>query len=165
MRTSIKSALATAVLLGLSACGGSGGNAVSKVPVLSADPTGDMGQMVSAQRAAYGLAPVRRSSKLEVAARNHAIDMARRGYFSHTSKDGRTVLTRVQKQRYRPCLVSENIAMGVNTKAEVVQAWMDSPGHRVNMLSPRSREFGAYGVLDAETQSPIWVIVFGEPGC
>jgi uncharacterized protein YkwD len=103
------------------------------------------------------------SSNLRAAARLHARDMAREGYFSHDSRDGRTVLQRVRSAGFGGCAVGENIAQGQPTPEAVVDAWMGSPGHCQNMLAPQFTALGVGYVDDPEASlRRLWVQNFGD---
>lgn len=119
-----------------------------------------IGQMLNAERAAHGLPPVTPSARLKRAAMGHARDMSVRNFFSHVGSDGRRLGQRVRAQGYSFCLVAENIAKGQTSLEEVVQGWMDSPGHRRNMLARGVTEYGF-----AHTADNVWVLDLGRPGC
>jgi uncharacterized protein YkwD len=76
------------------------------------------------------------------AARGHSRDMASRGYFDHRSPEGHGPMQRTQAAGYQGGFVGENIAAGHRTPREVVQGWMDSPGHCLNIMEPRYRFLG-----------------------
>ena len=79
--------------------------------------------------------PLSRDDRLRSSAREHALDMAEQNYFSHDSLDGREASDRIQEALYRGCAIAENIAAGARTPQEVMQGWLDSPGHCNNLLS------------------------------
>jgi uncharacterized protein YkwD len=87
-------------------------------------------------------APLGPHELLRNAARGHSRDMALRGYFSHTSPEGAGPSDRALAAGYSSTFVGENIAAGQNSPAEVVQGWMESPGHCVNIMDPRYRVLG-----------------------
>ncbi|EKE43922.1 hypothetical protein OCGS_1903 [Oceaniovalibus guishaninsula JLT2003] len=97
---------------------------------------------LNAYRRQAGLTPLAPNPKLARAARAHAQDMADRAYFAHRSPEGATHGTRIRAAGYAPCGAAENIAEGLKSRADAMAAWMDSPGHRRNMLHPRMREYG-----------------------
>jgi len=69
--------------------------------------------------------------------------MAENCFLSHTGSDGSNLATRVLRAGYRHWIaIGENVAMGYRSPLEVVQGWMESPGHRENLLSSRFREIG-----------------------
>jgi uncharacterized protein YkwD len=82
-------------------------------------------EQTNAQRALAGLTPLAIDLSLEATARAHAAWMTNSQNLVHTTLP-----------------VWENIAMGQQSAAEVVQAWMDSPGHRANILNPEHRRIG-----------------------
>ncbi len=93
---------------------------------------------------AFGPAPALEAHPaLQGAARGHSVDMATNDYFDHTSRDGRTMVTRVRAAGYTGGAVGENIAAGRPTAEAVVDQWVQSPGHCSNLMS---REFRFLGV-------------------
>ena len=120
----------------------------------------DVGALLNAARAQNGLPALRQNAKLTAAAAQHAQDMARVGFFSHSGSDNSSVGERVRAQGYAYCYVAENIALGQPTAEAVMQGWMNSPGHRRNNLSPNGVEYGA-----ARADGNYWVLVFGRAGC
>ncbi|SMX43219.1 CAP domain-containing protein [Maliponia aquimaris] len=114
-------------------------------------------QALNGFRADNGLGPLVVSPALEKAARAHARDMARRGFFDHSGSDGSTVMDRARRAGYSPCYIAENIARGQRSLAEVMDGWATSPGHRRNMLSANATEFGL-----VRGEGDIWVMVLGR---
>jgi uncharacterized protein YkwD len=105
--------------------------------------------LLNKKRRSHGLLRLRGNGRLHNAAGRHTVDMARRHYFSHTSISGASFLDRIRHTGYlrraRRWSVGENIAWGtgaLSTPRAIVRAWMRSPGHRANILSPRFREIG-----------------------
>jgi uncharacterized protein YkwD len=101
--------------------------------------------LVNRQRARAGLRKLSPDRRLRAAAQRHSRDMVARRYFDHTSPDGHTLMRRVTAAGYRASWAGENIAWGtagLATPAATVRAWMSSPGHRVNILTPRFRHSG-----------------------
>jgi uncharacterized protein YkwD len=96
----------------------------------------------------HGLRPLRGSPGLRAAARRHSRDMGRRGYFQHDSVGGTAFWSRVERsypsRGFARWEVGENIAWSSPraSAAQVVRQWMDSPAHRVNLLSRTWRELG-----------------------
>jgi uncharacterized protein YkwD len=87
------------------------------------------------------------NNQLEVAAKGHAEDMSDRSYFSHTSKDGRTMADRITAAGYAfkgfsSYTVGENIAQGQMTIAGVMDGWLQSEGHCKNLMNPAFKEVG-----------------------
>lgn len=93
-------------------------------------------------RAQNGVAPLQLNAELNAAALNHSTNMALQDFFSHTGKDGSTVGDRMRQVGYVSNAWGENIAAGYATPEQVVQGWINSPGHRANMLNSRFTELG-----------------------
>jgi hypothetical protein len=84
-----------------------------------------------------------RNALLEHAARLHSLDMTDQAYFSHDSLDGRTLTDRIADVGFTgPPPVGENIAWGATTAEEVMDGWMNSPGHCLNIMDPSFRTLG-----------------------
>lgn len=84
-----------------------------------------------------GLKPLIYNEKLATIARNHSQDMVQNNYFDHTSPNGKTLLNRIYDAKI-PCgFPGENIeqASTSDTADTIIQAWMNSSGHRNNILS------------------------------
>ncbi|WP_326635761.1 CAP domain-containing protein [Nonomuraea fuscirosea] len=103
-------------------------------------------------RARNGCRPLTHDAKLHRAAERHSADMARNNYFSHESRDGRTFDRRIKAEGFAFRLAGENIAKGQPSAATVVRAWLDSPGHRANIMNC---SFTHIGVGHAG-QGPTW---------
>lgn len=118
-------------------------------------------RLVNAERQRRGLPQFTVSSKLQRAAERHACDMARNGLRSHTGSDGSNFARRYR--RAGGCGAGgENIAWGQRSAASVVQMWIESSGHRANILHRRAVSIGVY-VTDGNG-TPNWVMVVGR-GC
>jgi uncharacterized protein YkwD len=85
--------------------------------------------------------------------------MARTRLFSHIWRDGSTFAMRAQRAGYRTP-AGENIAWGYPTAAEVMKAWMESPGHRANILNCGAKKIGA-AIVYASDGTPYYTQVFG----
>jgi uncharacterized protein YkwD len=107
---------------------------------------------LNATRHEHGLAPLRLSSSLSAAARQHSAEMATRGYFSHSSANGTSFDRRIA--RYYPMGRSRYWSVGENLlwsspdvdAAGALRMWMNSPEHRANILSARWRQIGISAV-------------------
>lgn len=117
-------------------------------------------RLVNVARAGAGCAPLRVDSRLTAAARLHSEDMARQDYFSHTSLDGRSPWDRIEAQGYTAGS-GENIAAGYTTPAAVMTAWMNSAGHRANILACSSRAIGV-GIGYGGSYGTYWTQDFGR---
>jgi uncharacterized protein YkwD len=105
--------------------------------------------LLNGERADRGLTPLRTDSQLQRAALAHGADMVERSYFSHTGRNGSQVADRIRAAGYLADSVSwrvgENLAWGtgdLSTPQTIMKAWMDSPGHRANILRADYREIG-----------------------
>jgi uncharacterized protein YkwD len=108
--------------------------------------------------------PVKLSQTLAGVALGHASDMAEHGYFEHQDLAGHTPADRVRAAGYREKLVGENIAYGPQSTDEVVQGWLDSPGHCENIMDPRFAEMGiAYAPGQASKRGLYWVQLLVDP--
>ncbi|MGW4256016.1 CAP domain-containing protein, partial [Streptomyces californicus] len=116
--------------------------------------------LVNAERAKEGCGPVSVNGLLNTAAQRHSADMAANDYFDHTSQDGREPDDRITAAGYQWTTYGENIAKGQRTPAEVMQAWMDSPGHRANILNCSFKEIGMGKQESGD--GPVWTQVFGS---
>jgi len=105
--------------------------------------------LLNRERARHGLRRLRSNGRLRTAALRHSSHMARTKYFDHTSPAGSSMTDRVRRAGYLRgsgrWSIGENIAWGTGGRATpqaIVQAWMQSPGHRANILTPGFREIG-----------------------
>ena len=94
-------------------------------------------ELVNYERAQKHLKPLKLSGSLNHYAQIRAKEITKK--FSHTRPSGYSCFTVIPKPYIR---VGENIAAGQRSAKEVVQAWMDSPGHRENIMNPKFRELG-----------------------
>ena len=113
-------------------------------------------------RARAGCGPVTPSARLSNAAWQHSRDMAGRGYFSHGSPGGGSPGSRVRAAGYRWSTYGENIAWGQPDARTVMNAWMNSPGHRANILNCRFRNVGVAVAYDSRGV-PFWTQDFASP--
>lgn len=115
-------------------------------------------------RSAHGLGALNLDPDLDAAAQGHADDMARRGLLSHTGSDGSDAGDRILRVGYRYREYAENISQGNADVASAVQSWMNSPGHRANILLPGVRDLGvgfAQGQPTGNYPGLYWVMVLG----
>ena len=89
-----------------------------------------------------GLQPLKWDPELASAAQEHSDNMGEQDFFSHTGQDGFQPWDRTEAAGDDNTSIGENIAAGQATPEEVVQAWIDSPGHRENMLNPNYEYLG-----------------------
>ncbi|GAB3311387.1 hypothetical protein GCM10027451_23270 [Geodermatophilus aquaeductus] len=114
--------------------------------------------LVNQERAAAGCAPVAADAALAGVARAHSVDMRDRGYFSHTTPEGLDPFDRARAAGVGYAR-AENIARGQADPAAVMDAWMNSPGHRANILDCSLTKLGV-GVAEG-AGGPWWTQLFG----
>ena len=108
--------------------------------------------------------PLRLSALLTQAALAQAQDMAAHEHFEHIGTDGSSPADRVTRTGYKWLNVAENIAAGASTADDVVNGWLESPGHCANIMGAPYTEMGIAYVVDARTKAGIyWSQVFGKP--
>ena len=108
--------------------------------------------------------PVKLSDTLATVAYGHANDMARHNYFEHEDLAGHSPADRVRAVGYPEKLVGKNIAYGPKSADEVVQGWLDSPGHCENIMDPRFAEMGiAYAAGKSSRRGLFWVQLLVAP--
>lgn len=118
--------------------------------------------LVNQERASVGCQPLALDDRLVAAARGHSADMAVRGYLSHTTPEGVEFATRITNAGYEWSGAGENIAKGQRTAAEVMDAWMGSPGHRSNILNCGFQHIGV-GLAYDSGNTAIWTQDFASP--
>lgn len=108
----------------------------------------EVARLVNEERAKAGLAPLTLDAELSRVARMKSQDMHDRGYFDHNSPTYGTPFQLMKSQGIAYRTAGENIAMGYRTPEAVVRAWMDSPGHRANILNASYTKLGVGYVAD-----------------
>ena len=132
------------------------GNLLSSQEVLPSDnPVGNLSSrqvlnveaiitLTNNARALNGLPPLRANLLLNTIAESRAKDMLEKQYFAHVSPTGQQASDIAQSVGYQYKIIAENIGSGVfYTNKKIVDGWMQSPGHRRNILSPEVEEIGA----------------------
>ena len=119
-------------------------------------------------RSQYGCPPLTLNQQLVSAAQGHSDDMALNDFFSHTGSDGSSPWQRISSTGYDYTQAAENIAAGHSTAQAVVEGWMNSDGHRANILNCALREIGIgyYNLADdtgAINYHYYWTQVFATP--
>lgn len=127
---------------------------------LAAQLEAEVVALTNAERDDEGCDPLQVDDRLRAAAIGHSEDMAERGYFEHESPEGDGPRDRAGAQGYDG-QVAENIAMGFGTADDVMAEWMDSSGHRRNILSCRSDAIGV-GIAESDDGQLYWTQVFGR---
>ncbi|MFD3522615.1 CAP domain-containing protein [Streptomyces sp. NPDC058653] len=120
----------------------------------------DVVALTNAERGAAGLRPLAPDPRLTSAAQAHSDDMVARGFYSHTSPDGRQPWDRAAAAGCTHRGIGENIACGQRSAAEVVRGWMDSPGHRANILKPDFTHIGI-GFRGGGEKGTYWTQLLG----
>jgi uncharacterized protein YkwD len=113
-----------------------------------------------------GISPLTANAKLSQAAETHSQNMANLDFFSHTGQDGSSAGDRAIAAGYESSFVGENIGAGYSTPATAVQGWINSPGHRANLLNASYTQLGVGYVFLAEDTgnanwNHYWTQVFG----
>ncbi|MEH1028383.1 CAP domain-containing protein [Micromonospora profundi] len=127
----------------------------------SAAAAGRVLELVNARRAEGGCAPVQSDPELTTAAQRHSQDQAEHRSMSHTGSDGSDVGQRLDRAGYAWRTYGENVAYNQSTPEAVMTAWMDSPGHRANILNCAFTEIG---IGRADTgDGPYWTQNFAAP--
>lgn len=116
--------------------------------------------LTNKERKAAGLAPLKPSEKLFKAARGHSANMAKKNELNH-ELDGKGPGERLADIGYKHRGWAENCAAGQRTPGEAVTSWMNSEGHKANILSQHA-EIGI-GVAVAEGGTKYWTQVFANP--
>lgn len=112
------------------------------------------------ERANAGLPVLESNDKLVASAEMKINDMVKNQYFEHISPKGVTVSDLGLEVGYDYIVMGENLAMGNFTNAEdVVVAWMNSPGHRANILNPNYQEMGAAAQFATYQGKKVWFVV------
>lgn len=123
--------------------------------------------LINQERQDQGLPAYTTDSRLRSAALVHATDMACHDFFSHTGSDGSSASDRVSAQGYSWSTVGENIYAGsgsYGSPSSAFEGWMDSPGHRANILSTNFTQIGVGYVYFADSQyRNYYVTVFATP--
>ena len=174
-----------AVLLGIFALGGAPSASANTV-CASADSSPAKASAVSLasaavclvnqERTSRGLRPLRVNQRLSKAARRHAEDMVARDYFAHDTQGGGNFVDRIEQAGYVaphsfPSL-GEDLAAGsgdLGSARAIVKSWMESPGHRANILNRKFRELGIGVALgmpggDGGLGGATYAIDFGSGG-
>jgi len=121
-------------------------------------------ELINIERANAGLSALSAQGQLGSAAQLHSADMACNNYFSHTGLDGSSSGDRAQRQGYGSSFVGENIAAGYSSPESAVNGWMNSPGHKANILNADYTEIGVgYAFGGNSDYGSYWTAVFARP--
>ena len=119
-------------------------------------------KLTNKEREKAGCKALKSNTALKTAAQKHSADMAKKDYFSHTGKDGRSPFDRMTDAGYAYSAAAENIAAGQRTPADVVKGWMNSAGHKANILNCAYSEIGV-GYAKGGSYGTYWTQDFGKP--
>lgn len=115
-------------------------------------PEAAVAVLVNAERAKAGCAALTVNAALTQAARAHSTDMATRNYFSHDTPEGVPFSDRITAAGYSWSGAAENIAMGQADAASVMDSWMNSAGHKANILNCGYKDLGVGVAANAKGQ-------------
>lgn len=115
--------------------------------------------LVNEEREQQNIAALQEDKELSAIAQTKAEDMAKNNYFAHNSPTYGTVGNMLDHFSYDWSAYGENIAKGYTTAKTVVQGWMESPGHRANILQSRFTHIGT-GYATDQNGNPHWVHMF-----
>jgi uncharacterized protein YkwD len=134
------------------------------LPVPPSDVAATVVELTNVERGRAGLAALASSPRLTQAAQIHAEQMAQIGRLDHVLPSARYPRPedRLTAVSYRWQAYAENVAFGQRTAAEAVSGWMQSAGHRANIMNATYTEMGAGYARDPNGR-PYWVQVFGKP--
>ncbi len=112
------------------------------------------------ERIKAGLPPLKTNTKLETSAKIKVNDMITNQYFEHTSPSGKTVADLGNEVGYDYVIMGENLALGDFANADdLLQAWMNSPGHRANILNTSYQDIGVYAAQGTYQGQTVWFAV------
>lgn len=122
--------------------------------------------LMNVYRADAGLPPLHVSDKLNAAATDRMHDMEDGGWWSHHSPEGTSPFVWLTVRDYDYVFAAENLAAGFETARLLVQTWIESPGHRANILGAQYSECGV-AIIDGSTKGPAMgksiVVLFARP--
>lgn len=119
-------------------------------------------KLVNVERSKQGLQPLTENWQLSRVARYKSADMATKNYFSHTSPTYGSPFRMMESFGIKYSSAGENIAYGQKTPQQVMTAWMNSPGHRSNIMSPSYTQIGV-GYATNKSGTPYWTQMFIRP--
>ncbi len=132
-------------------------------------------RLTNLERGKEGLMPLSHDPLLEMAAQKHVEDMDATGrYLAHTGSDGSSPGERIQNTGYKAAwhdngdgsfiyVSQENAASGQLSASDVVDGWMNSPGHRAAIMAPQAEQIGVGFEVDDRNGDSYWIQTFGIP--
>nr|WP_027309461.1 SafA/ExsA family spore coat assembly protein [Caloramator sp. ALD01] len=134
-----------------------------KIPVIETKAIeSEVVRLVNIERSKAGLPALKENWQLSRVARYKSQDMINKNYFSHYSPTYGSPFDMIESFGIKFSAAGENIAMGQRTPQEVMNAWMNSPGHRSNILSPSYTEIGV-GLAKDKSGRCYWTQMFIKP--
>ncbi|MDD2217900.1 MAG: CAP domain-containing protein [Eubacteriales bacterium] len=134
-------------------------NETNTTPVVAASEAQQVTNIVNKERAAAGLASLTLDASLSKVAQAKAEDMAKNGYFSHTSPTYGSPFDMMKSFGVKYSAAGENIAKGQRSADSVMNAWMNSSGHRANILNGNYEKIGVGYTTDSQGNT-YWVQMF-----
>ncbi len=139
--------------------------------IASPNTNGDLNEndilvIVNSERKAQGLGALSYNKKLAAMALSKAKDMIAKQYFAHVAPDGTDVVKLAERNAYDYLNIGENLAMGdFVSSQDVMTGWMNSPGHRANILNKNYTEIGISAIEGNYEGRIVWYAVqeFGRP--
>lgn len=125
----------------------------------------DLVTYTNMKRQANGLAPLKLNPQLSTAADQKARHMFAQNYWAHVAPDGTTPWVFIKDSGYQYLYAGENLARGFDKSSDVVEAWMNSPTHKENMLSPNYTDIG-FAIMPGNLTGSDTILVvqmFGSP--
>jgi uncharacterized protein YkwD len=122
--------------------------------------------LMNEYRAEKGLPPLSENARLAQAAQDRMRHMEELGYWSHNAPDGMSPFVWLMARDYSYRAAAENLASGFETARLLVDAWMESPGHRDNIMGADFEHCGI-AIIEGSTMGPATgksiVVLFGAP--
>lgn len=141
---------------------GTGAQAACKVPDGASSMQAELLANLNAERAARNLPPLKLDPALDTAAQKHACDNAKRMTTSHVSGDGSQLQHRLRRVGYDYATAAENTGRGFASGKRAIQWWMDSPGHKKNILMKGVDDIGIGIAMSSAPDSRLhWIMVVG----
>lgn len=117
--------------------------------------------LVNRERSIRGMPPLAVKAGLSWVSTKRSVDMIQRNYFAHVDPSGHDAYYYLRQNYIRYSTAGENIAYGQQSPEEVVTAWMNSPGHRANILNPSYKHIGV-GIARAMDNQKYWTQIFSD---
>lgn len=137
--------------------------AACSVPANSGAMQTELMANLNAERKSHGLSPLKLDPSLDKAAQGHACDNAKRHSTSHVSGDGSHLQNRLRRVGYDYKTAAENTGRGFASGKRAIEWWMDSPGHKKNILLRNVSDVGVgIAMSDAPDSRLHWILVMGK---